>query len=61
MLEVSFSTKMISSGLEFFPRGDFFVSNKFGVAYHLAGAVVDWNFEGTGCILDVSPLRCLKL
>lgn len=54
---------MISSGLEFFPRDDFFfcfVSIKFGVAYHLAGAVVDWNFEGTRCILDVIPLSMVS-
>lgn len=38
----------------------FFVSNKFGVAYHLAGAVVDWNFEGTRCILDVIPLSAVS-
>lgn len=55
---------MISCCLEFFPRDDFFffffVSNKFGVAYHLAGAVADWNFEGTRCILDVIPLSAVS-
>jgi len=49
---------MISSSLEFF---FFFVVNiEFGFAYHLAGAVVDWNFEGTRCIWDVIPLSTVS-
>lgn len=52
----SFRTKMISNCLVFFPRDDFFVSNNFGVTCHLAGAVADWNFEETRCVLEVVPL-----
>lgn len=37
-----------------------FVSNKFGVAYHFAGAVADWNSEGTKCILDFMPLSVVS-